>query len=73
MTELISSSRYWYCHWTGTEVAIEAADVTILGGELLLIPMAIKTSQATIKNIRQIYSGLLPITVQVYQLQLSAY
>ncbi|QHS23208.1 copper-translocating P-type ATPase [Virgibacillus sp. MSP4-1] len=38
---------------TGTEVAIEAADVTILGGELLLIPKAIKMSKATIKNIRQ--------------------
>ncbi|QQK80577.1 copper-translocating P-type ATPase [Salicibibacter cibi] len=38
---------------TGTEVAIEAADVTILGGELLLIPKAMKISHATIKNIRQ--------------------
>ncbi|MUK89263.1 heavy metal translocating P-type ATPase [Ornithinibacillus sp. L9] len=38
---------------TGTEVAIEAADVTLLGGELLLIPKAIKLSKATIKNIRQ--------------------
>ncbi|MGM8212684.1 heavy metal translocating P-type ATPase [Virgibacillus sp. W0430] len=38
---------------TGTEVAIEAADVTILGGELLLISKAIKISHATIKNIRQ--------------------
>lgn len=38
---------------TGTEVAIEAADVTILGGELLLIPKAIKISHKTIKNIRQ--------------------
>lgn len=38
---------------TGTEVAIEAADVTILGGELLLIPKAIRISRATIKNIRQ--------------------
>jgi len=38
---------------TGTEVAIEAADVTILGGELLLIPKAIHLSHATIKNIRQ--------------------
>ncbi|RDW19418.1 heavy metal translocating P-type ATPase [Oceanobacillus chungangensis] len=38
---------------TGTEVAIEAADVTILGGELLLIPKAIKISHETIKNIRQ--------------------
>lgn len=38
---------------TGTEVAIEAADVTILGGELLLIPKAIKISHASIRNIRQ--------------------
>ncbi|WP_010096261.1 heavy metal translocating P-type ATPase [Ornithinibacillus scapharcae] len=38
---------------TGTEVAIEAADVTILGGELLLIPKAIRISHATILNIRQ--------------------
>ncbi|MFC4404144.1 heavy metal translocating P-type ATPase [Gracilibacillus xinjiangensis] len=38
---------------TGTEIAIEAADVTILGGELLLIPKAIKLSHATIRNIRQ--------------------
>src|SRR5699024_4125220 len=38
---------------TGTEVAIEAADITILGGELLLIPKAIQLSKATIKNIRQ--------------------
>ncbi|MCG7339043.1 heavy metal translocating P-type ATPase [Staphylococcus sp. ACRSN] len=38
---------------TGTEVAIEAADVTILGGDLLLIPKAIKASKYTIRNIRQ--------------------
>jgi len=38
---------------TGTEVAIEAADITILGGELTLIPKAIKLSHATIRNIRQ--------------------
>ncbi|WJP98073.1 heavy metal translocating P-type ATPase [Macrococcus bovicus] len=38
---------------TGTEVAIEAADVTILGGELTLIPQAIKISHATIRNIKQ--------------------
>lgn len=38
---------------TGTEVAIEAADVTILGGELLLIPKAIQFSHATIRNIKQ--------------------
>ncbi|UOQ47001.1 heavy metal translocating P-type ATPase [Gracilibacillus caseinilyticus] len=38
---------------TGTEVAIEAADVTILGGDLLLLPKAIQLSHATIRNIRQ--------------------
>ena len=38
---------------TGTEVAIEAADVTILGGELTLIPKAMKMSHLTIRNIRQ--------------------
>lgn len=37
----------------GAEVAIEAADITILGGDLLLVPKAIKASKATIKNIRQ--------------------
>ena len=38
---------------TGTEVAIEAADVTILAGELLLVPKAIRLSAATIRNIKQ--------------------
>lgn len=38
---------------TGTEVAIEAADVTLLGGDLLLLPKAIKLSRATMRNIRQ--------------------
>ncbi|ANK38952.1 ATPase P [Staphylococcus equorum] len=38
---------------SGTEVAIEAADVTILGGDLLLIPKVMKASKSTIRNIRQ--------------------
>lgn len=38
---------------TGTDVAIEAADVTILGGELALIPKAISLSKQTMRNIRQ--------------------
>src|SRR5699024_1567851 len=38
---------------SGTEVAIEAADIRILGGEVLLIPRASKTSRVTIKNILQ--------------------
>ncbi|MEQ6389554.1 heavy metal translocating P-type ATPase [Bacillaceae bacterium S4-13-58] len=38
---------------TGTDVAIETADLTILGGELHLIAKAIKLSQKTMGNIRQ--------------------
>ena len=38
---------------TGTEVAIEAADLTILGEDLMLIPRAINLSHKTIKNIKQ--------------------
>src|SRR5699024_20455 len=38
---------------TATKVAIEAAAVTIFGGDLLRIPKAIKWSGATIRNIRQ--------------------
>ncbi len=38
---------------TGTEVAIEAADITILGGELTLIPKAVRLSHKTIRNIKQ--------------------
>lgn len=38
---------------TGTEVAIEAADITIMGGELTLIPRAINLSHSTIRNIKQ--------------------
>lgn len=38
---------------TGTDIAIETADVTILGGELTLIPEAILLSKKTMQNIRQ--------------------
>ncbi|OIK14556.1 copper-translocating P-type ATPase [Bacillus sp. MUM 116] len=38
---------------TGTDVAIEVADITILGGELTLIPKAISLSKKTMLNIRQ--------------------
>jgi P-type Cu+ transporter len=38
---------------TGTDVAIEAADITILGGELTLIPKALVLSKKTMQNIRQ--------------------
>ena len=38
---------------TGTDVAIEAADVVLMSGSLIGIPNAIALSQATIGNIRQ--------------------
>jgi P-type Cu+ transporter len=38
---------------TGTDVAIEAADVTLVGGSLQGVVTAIETSRATLKNIKQ--------------------
>ncbi|CAM3135946.1 heavy metal translocating P-type ATPase [Staphylococcus argensis] len=38
---------------TGTEVAIEAADITIMGDDLHLLPQAVRASRSTIRNIRQ--------------------
>ncbi|SER05609.1 heavy metal translocating P-type ATPase [Piscibacillus halophilus] len=38
---------------TGTDVAIEAADVTLVGGDLTNISYAIKLSKKTMRNIRQ--------------------
>jgi Cu+-exporting ATPase len=38
---------------TGTDVAIEAADVTLMRGDLRSVPQAIRLSQATMRNIRQ--------------------
>ncbi|ANC76042.1 ATPase P [Fictibacillus phosphorivorans] len=38
---------------TGTDVAIEAADVTLVGGNLNHIPKAIELSRKTMRNIRQ--------------------
>ncbi|WP_154872657.1 heavy metal translocating P-type ATPase [Staphylococcus pasteuri] len=38
---------------TGTEVAIEASDITILGGDLSLLPKTLSISQLTMRNIRQ--------------------
>jgi P-type E1-E2 ATPase len=38
---------------TGTEVAIEAADVVLVGGRLPALDQAIGLSQATMRNIRQ--------------------
>jgi P-type Cu+ transporter len=38
---------------TGTDVAIETANVTLVGGDLAHIPKAIELSRKTMKNIRQ--------------------
>ena len=38
---------------TGADVAIETADVTLVGGDLSHIPKAIELSRKTMKNIRQ--------------------
>jgi len=38
---------------TGTDVAMEAADITLMSGDLKGIPASIKLSRATMRNIRQ--------------------
>lgn len=38
---------------TGTDIAIEAADVTLLRGDLSAVPQALKLSAATMRNIKQ--------------------
>ncbi|MGM9988530.1 MAG: heavy metal translocating P-type ATPase [Bacillaceae bacterium] len=38
---------------TGSDVAIETADVTLVGGDLAHIPKAIQLSRSTMRNIRQ--------------------
>jgi Cu+-exporting ATPase len=38
---------------TGTDVAIETADITLVGGDLLHIPKAIELSRKTMRNIKQ--------------------
>jgi Cu+-exporting ATPase len=38
---------------TGTDVAMETADVTLMSGDLRSVPKAIKLSKATMRNIKQ--------------------
>jgi len=58
---------------TGTDVAIEAADITLVGGSLRGVAMAIEISKATMRNIKQnlvgafIYNTLgIPVAVGVF-------
>ncbi len=44
---------------TGTDVAIESADIVIMQGSLLKVPEAIALSKATLKNIKQNLFGAL--------------
>ena len=38
---------------TGTDIAMEAADITLMRGDLLAIPAAIRLSRQTMKKIKQ--------------------
>ncbi len=47
---------------TGTDIAIEAADITLISGDLTGVVNSIALSKATILNIKQNLFWLLPIT-----------
>ncbi|MCL2674055.1 MAG: heavy metal translocating P-type ATPase [Defluviitaleaceae bacterium] len=38
---------------TGTDVAVESSDITLLNGDLLMVPMSIKLSKKTMRKIKQ--------------------
>ena len=49
----LASAHVGIAMGTGTDVAMEAADVTLMRGDLRSVPQAITLSKATMKNIKQ--------------------
>ncbi|KXK55475.1 MAG: copper-transporting P-type ATPase, partial [Chlorobi bacterium OLB7] len=45
--------RRWDCNATGTDVAMSASDITLVGGDLSRVPDAIALSRRTMRIIRQ--------------------
>lgn len=46
---------------SGTDVAMESADIVLMRSDLMDVPTAVELSKATIKNIKKIFSGHLLI------------
>lgn len=44
---------------SGTDVAIESADIVLIKSDLMDVPTALKLSRATIKILKKTYFGLL--------------
>jgi P-type E1-E2 ATPase len=49
----LSQADVWIAMWTGTDVAIESADLTLLGWKIEQLTTAIKISKDTIRTIKQ--------------------
>ncbi|MDH7480243.1 MAG: copper-translocating P-type ATPase, partial [Syntrophomonadaceae bacterium] len=57
---------------TGTDVAMEAADITLVGGELRKVATAIRLSRATMRNVRQNLFGAFGYNVLGLQVAMGA-
>jgi len=54
---------------TGTDVAIESAGITLLGGDISKLVKAVKLSKMTMRGISKISSGHSSTTSSVFHLQ----